>query len=210
MYRRSFLTAALGAAVAAAVPTPAMSLTTTWSWTVQTLEAFTDTLIPGAKRYPGDIAVAGSAPGPGGADAGYLALLTDPAVGTSHLLGTVAGLLNVRATAYALNKGIILPSLYPPFVGLAFRHRTAVVHAAFGLSDPDRDLWVIMALLSSLSFDAAVHLHTRTALQQHHPGLRWLGFPDPGADGLWRYPEHSYRRVLADLHPGTSSGGNPA
>jgi enediyne biosynthesis protein E8 len=61
-----------------------------------------------------------------------------------------------------------------------------------------------------LAFHTAGHLSTADAVRSGHPGLAWLDFPLPDADGLWRYPEFSYRRELATTHPATTSTGQPA
>jgi hypothetical protein len=74
----------------------------------------------------------------------------------------------------------------------------------------DRPVWQILALVTGLAFDTAAHLDTRQALAAGHPGLTWLRFPAPDADGLWRFPQFSYGRVLADSHPATTPSGSPA
>ena len=43
-----------------------------------------------------------------------------------------------------------------------------------------------------------------------HPGLAWLRFPAPDADGLYRFPVFSYGRRLARRHPDTTASGSPA
>ncbi|MCX2184999.1 regulator [Streptomyces sp. SKN60] len=188
---------------------PSARATVVDAWTRDTLDAFTDTLIPGTKRYAGDTAVAGAAPGPGGADAGFTDLLLHPALALAPVLPGIATVLNTRAASYAVTRGIWLPPWLPAFVALSYSRRTAVVSDLFQPSDVDRQLWSVMALLSSLAFDAAAHLSTRQAIAEGHPGLLFLGFPPPGPDGLWRYPDHSYRRVLAAVHPHTTAEGSP-
>jgi hypothetical protein len=61
-----------------------------------------------------------------------------------------------------------------------------------------------------LAFHTAGHLDTAAAIRAGHPGLAWLGFPAPDPDGIWRFPDFSYRSELAELHPLTTSTGNPA
>jgi hypothetical protein len=68
----------------------------------------------------------------------------------------------------------------------------------------------MLSLLTGLAFDTAAHLDTREAVDTHHPGLTWLGFPPSGADGLWRFADYSYGRALAALHPATTASGSPA
>jgi hypothetical protein len=61
-----------------------------------------------------------------------------------------------------------------------------------------------------LAFHTAGHLSTAEAVRSGHPGLAWIDFPAPDPDGLWRYPEFSYRRSLAAVHPATTATGQPA
>ena len=178
--------------------------------TAGTMEAFADTVVPGAKRSTGDHAVAGAAAGPGAVHAGALALLTMPELGVAALLPGMALLLNGQATAYAVGHGIWLPWDRPPFVGLAFVHRTALLHRLVSPDAVDRPLWIVLAFLAGLAFDTAAHLHTADAARSGHPGLGWLGFPPPGPDGLWRFDQFSYRRALARPHPATSPSGSPS
>jgi hypothetical protein len=180
------------------------------STTTMTLEAFADTVIPGAKRYPSDIAVAGVAGPPGGADVGYLELLTHPLVNLRLLLPELATALNAAAAAYAVSHLILLPWDVPPLVGLAFPHRTAVLTSLVQPARPDRLIWILMAVLASLAFDTAGHRHTPEAVQNGHPGLAYLGFPAPGSDGLWRFDQFSYGLELATPHPQTTASGNPS
>lgn len=180
------------------------------SWTVQTLEAFADTLIPGQRRGPGDLAVAGAVSGPGAVQAGVVDVLTSPALPLAPLLPEMAALLDARAVAYAATHLILLPPTSPPFVGLSFAHRTDLVGGLFGSGDVDRQIWQVLSLVVGLAFDTAAHLDTRAALAADHPGLTWLRFPAPNADGLWRFPQFSYGRALADLHPATTASGSPA
>ena len=51
-----------------------------------TLEAFADTFVPGERRFPDDIAIAGAAAGPGAVAAGAIELLHSPATGVSESL----------------------------------------------------------------------------------------------------------------------------
>src|SRR5689334_12507451 len=50
-------------------------------WVRATMEAWSDTIVPGERRTPGDRAVAGAADGPGAVQAGVWTLLNDPDVG---------------------------------------------------------------------------------------------------------------------------------
>lgn len=53
------------------------------NWTVQTLLAFADTLIPGERRLAGDVVVAGAITGPGAVQAVVVDVLTSAAAGAS-------------------------------------------------------------------------------------------------------------------------------
>jgi hypothetical protein len=37
-----------------------------------------------------------------------------------------------------------------------------------------------------------------------------MGWGLPDDDGLWRFPQYTYGRKLAEVHPGTTSSGSPA
>lgn len=180
------------------------------AWTVQTMEAFADTLIPGEHRSTSDRAIAGAVTGPGAVQAGVIQTLTSPELPLAPLLPEIAALLNTRAIAYATLHLILLPPTAPAFVGLPFRHRTALLRTLFDPEEPDRAIWQVLSLLTGLAFDTAAHLDTRHALDTHHPGLTWLDFPSPDADGLWRFPDYSYGKALATLHPATTPSGSPA
>jgi enediyne biosynthesis protein E8 len=175
-----------------------------------TLEAYADTLVPGARRSPTDLAVLGAAAGPGAVDAGALELLQTPATGVAEGLSDLAQALNGHAREYAAALGIDTASSVPPFVALSFEHRTAVVRALVAPAHPEQDFWVLAALFCFMAFDTAAHLHTADAVAEAHPGLKTMGFAQPDADGLWRFPDFSYGRQLARLHPGTTCAGDPA
>ncbi|MFJ7948148.1 DUF5987 family protein [Streptomyces sp. NPDC096354] len=178
--------------------------------TTATLEAFADTMVPGEKRYAGDVAIAGATPGPGAVQAGAVELLNLPDLGIGVLLPELALLVNTRALAYAATHGRVLLPTRPPFVALRFTDRTTLAGELLTPGAPDRQLYVLLALFAAAAFDTAAHLHTAAAIRQRHPGLAWIGFPAPGADGLWRFPDYSYGRKLASEHPFTTPGGHPA
>jgi hypothetical protein len=180
------------------------------AWTLKTMEAFADTLIPGERRYAGDTAVAGAVDGPGAVQAGVVTVLASPELPLAPFLPKIAALLNARALVYATTHLILLPITLPAFVGLPFRHRTALVRGLFQPEDLDRPVWQVLSLLTGLAFDTAAHMDTPDAVTSDHPGLSWLGFPRPGADGVWRYPHHSYGLALASPHPATTPSGSPA
>ncbi|SFH00450.1 DUF5987 family protein [Streptomyces mirabilis] len=212
--RRSILkalVATLTGLSAGALDTPtAEAADVSESWTTQTLEAFADTLIPGQRRFTGDVVVAGAVTGPGAVQAGVVGLLNSPELPAAPLLPAIAALLDARAVAYAALRLIWLSPTRPPFVDLTFSHRTALVGGLFDPDDLDRPIWQMLSLLVGLAFDTAGQQDTVEALGQGHPGLKWLRFPDPDADGLWRFPDFSYGRPLAALHPDTTASGSPA
>ena len=175
-----------------------------------TLEAFADTIIPGEKRSPGDRAVAGAADGPGAVQGGAVELLETPAAGIADGLDDIARMLNEHARAYAAGYALILDATVPPFVALPFADRTALIRALTAPGHPEKEVWVSVALFSNMAFDTAAHMHTADALAANHPGLATIGLTKPDSDGPWRFPEFSYGRPLAELHPATTSSGGPA
>jgi hypothetical protein len=177
--------------------------------TVPTLEAFADTLIPGEKRFPTDRAIAGVVSGPGAVQAGALALMNHPPVGIEPTLPAYAATINARAVAYAGTHLIVLDPTVPPMVSLDFSGRTAVVVEILDATTPDQLAFYALAAIPFLAYHTAGHLPTADAIRDGHPGLAAIGFPPPDPDGLWRFPEFSYRRALAPRHP-RAKRGNPA
>ncbi|MEO3811053.1 DUF5987 family protein [Sphaerisporangium sp. B11E5] len=175
-----------------------------------TLEAFADTIVPGEKRSPGDRAVAGASTGGGAVQAGAIELLEWDATGLTEGLDGFSSALDAHALAYAAERGVTLDETVPPFVALDFAQRTELVRLLTTPGHPEKALWVSLALFSNMAFDSAAHMHTVDALAAGHPGLLALGIEKPGPDGLWRFPEFSYGRELADLHPDTTPSGSPA
>jgi hypothetical protein len=175
----------------------------------QTLEAFADTLIPGEKRSPEDQAIAGAASGAGAVQAGAIAMLNFPPVGFQQALPGLATLLNLRALAYALFHGIALDPTLPPFVALDFTSRTALLVEILDGNGPDQGAFSALASVCFVAYHSAGYLPTADAIRDGHPGLAAIGFPAPEPDGIWRFPEFSYQRVLAVAHP-DSQHGNPA
>jgi hypothetical protein len=190
-------------------PAPANAATPPESLQKATLEAWSDTIVPGAKRSPDDRVVAGATPGPGAVQAGVWQLLNDPDVGLRPALPAFTALLNTEATGYALAHGVRLDLTVPPFVALPFAHRTALANQLLNPQHVDQLLWYALAAMALLAFHTAAQLDTATAVREGHPGLKWIGFPKPDPDGLWRFPRFSYRRRLAREHPATTSTGNP-
>lgn len=200
--------AQLRAPAAGAVPLPAPPAGL--DAVTETLEAWSDTMIPGEKRSPGDQAVAGVTSGPGAVQAGAVILMNYPPVGLAPALPGLAAGLDARAAGYAATHGVAPDPTVPPFVALPFGHRTSLALQLLEESTPDQLLWFGLAGVAFLAFHTAGHLDTVEAVRSGHPGLAWIDFPAPDPDGLWRYPTFSYRRQLAPSHPGTTATGNPA
>lgn len=175
-----------------------------------TLEAYADTFVPGEKRSPGDLAIAGAAAGPGAVEAGAIELLETPATGVTFGLDDLVKALNGHAQQYAASRGIPVDESVPAFVGLSYADRTGLVKSLIAPDHPEKDIWVLVALFCFMAFDTAAHMHTTDAIAADHPGLVAMGFAKPDADGLWRFPDFSYGRPLASLHPGTTPAGDPA
>jgi hypothetical protein len=177
---------------------------------IATLEAFADTIVPGERRSPDDRAVAGAAEGPGAVQAGALDLLGTPATGVTIGLPYLATALNQHATAYATEHTTALDDSVPAFVALSFADRTALVRSLVAPGHPEKEGWVGLALFCNMAYDSAAHLHTRDAIAAGHPGLLAMGWSNPDPDGLWRFPNYTYGRKLADVHPNTTPSGSPA
>jgi hypothetical protein len=175
-----------------------------------TLEAFADTIIPGERRWPGDRAVVGAATGGGAVASGALDLLVSPEGGMADMLDTLALGLDDHAVTYAERTGLTLDPTVPPFVALPFEDRTALTVELTAPDCPDQELWVSLAMFSVMAWDTGAADHTVDALAAGHPGLTQIGFAPPDADGLWRFPDFSYGRALAPIHPHTTPSGDPA
>jgi len=177
-------------------------------WTL-TLEAFADTFVPGEKRSPDDVAIAGAAPGPGAVAAGALELLQTPATGITESLDDLVVTLNEHASDYADEHGLTLDETVPPYVALSFEDRTALISGLMAPDNLERESWILPALFCFMAFDTAAHMDTVSAIKAGHPGLTAMGYAKPDADGLWRFPDYSYGRPLARQHPRTTASGDP-
>jgi hypothetical protein len=174
---------------------------------VMTIEAFADTIIPGAKRGPDDRAIAGAAAG--AVVAGAVELLELPGGGMADALESLAWALNDHAEEYAAERDLVLDDDVPAFVALPFEHRTLLVQRLTDPGHPEKAMWVGLALFSNMAFDSAAHMSTTEAFATGHPGLALMGFFPPDADGRYRFTRYSYGRALADLHPDTTPTGSP-
>jgi len=173
------------------------------------LEAFADTIIPGEKRHPDDRAVAGVSAGGGAVASGAIAVLESPEGGMEPALGDLARALDGHAARYRAARGLPADER-EPFVGLGYDDRLALVGDLLAPEHPERIMWAGLAMFSFMAFDTGAHLHTVDAIAAGHPGLAILGFAPPDEDGLWRFPQHSYGRQLADIHPHTDHTGSPS
>ena len=178
--------------------------------TTMTIEAFADTILPGEKRSPDDRAVAGVSTGGGAVAAGAVELLLLPASGFAELITGLAPMLDAYATAYAEEHGRTLEDDVPAFVALSFDDRTALVQRLLAPDNPEKSVWVGLAMFSTMAFDSAAQMSTPDALASGHPGLLTIGYARPDPDRLWRFPQFSYGRPLSRIHPNTTSTGSPA
>ena len=176
---------------------------------VMSLEAFADTIVPGNKRSPDDRAIAGVSEDGGSVAAGAIELLESPAGGLSQWLGGLAGMLNAHAENFANERGIELDRTVPAFVSLNYEQRCELVLWLVGPDHPERQGWVNLVMFSNMAYDAAGHLHTAEAIANGHPGLLGIGYAPPNDDGIWRFPDYTYGRKLADMHPETTPTGSP-
>lgn len=176
---------------------------------VMTLEAFADTIVPGNKRHPADHAVAGVSVDGGAVAAGAIELLETPAGGLAPWLVGLSAMLNAHAEKFAADSGIELDETLPAFVALSYDQRVQLVLLLTAAAHPERQGWVNLVMFSNMAFDTAAHLHTVDAIAAKHPGLTLMGYANPDRDGLWRFPDYSYRRQLAEVHPGTTASGSP-
>ncbi|HWC33632.1 MAG TPA: DUF5987 family protein [Mycobacteriales bacterium] len=176
-----------------------------------TIEAVADTLIPGEKRYPSDVAIAGVARGAGAVQAGAIEFIRFRGTGVGAALPAFATAVNAEAVAYAGQHGKVPDPTLPPFVALDYKDRKAMLDGLLNVGNGDEQLfWFALAGLVFLAYHTAGYLDTAEAVRQGHPGLKAIGFPKPDRDGLWRFPRFSYRRKLAKIHPHTTESGNPA
>jgi hypothetical protein len=141
--------------------------------------------------------------------AGAWRLLNDSEVGLGPALPALGAALNAEAVSEAARAGLVLDPGVPAFVALPFRHRTALAVRLLGGSGREQVVWYALAAVAMLAFHTAAHRDTAEAVRHGHPGLAWLRFPAPDADGLWRYEHFSYRRALARRHPRTTRAGHP-
>jgi len=177
---------------------------------LMTLEAFADTIMPGEKRDPRDHAIAGVATGGGAVAAGAIDLLRTQEGGLAGALDNLAEALDDHAVGYTAGHALAVDTALPAFVALPYEHRAALVLALTAPGHSEHEMWVALAMFSNMAFDTAAHTRLAEATAEGHPGLSALGFFPADTDGLWRFPEYSYGRALARLHPTTTASGSPA
>jgi len=177
-----------------------------------TVEAFADTLIPGHKRYAADYAIAGVSRQAGAVQAGALKFMRYPPTGVAPALPAFVAALNAAAVTYLGSHHAKVDPTLPPFVGLSYRDRKALLDHLLNAKHEtgnEQLFWFAFAGLVFLAYHTAGYLPTAKAVRDGHPGLKAIGFPKPDHDDLWRFPHFSYRRKLAHRHPHTTRGGNP-
>ena len=135
--------------------------------------------------------------------------MEDPAGGLSLMLGTLSEALNAHATGYAEANGLALDPAVPPFVALAFDHRTALLSHLLAPDNPEKEMWVGLALFSNMAYDSAAHMNTPDALAAGHPGCwRWAS-PSPTTTGCGGSPSSPTGARWRDA-PAHHRHGSPA
>lgn len=158
-----------------------------------TLQAFSDTIIPGRKAAKTDLgdpihprAIAGVDPDPGAVEADALRLYHHELTGFDALEPAFLADLSLRS----LERG-------GDFLSLSYDDRVAVVLAAFDFANPARVLYEAAAAVPFTAFcAAAVHPFGTSA---NASGYRAMGYPGGGSNSApVMYPySFSYRKKLA-------------
>jgi hypothetical protein len=169
-----------------------------------TLQAFYDTLIPGAK-VPGlrtelghpihPDAIAGVDPEPGAVYTDALLLGKNPKLGFELLAPPFLGELEARALSHG-----------GPFLALDYGSRQAVCIGGLAFSNPTRVVWEASAAVAFAAFCAAATIVNADgrpgATRNRAAGYRVMGHPGIAPHG---YRDFSYRRRLnRGLTPGGS------
>lgn len=152
------------------------------------LQAFADTMIPGALAGRTDLgnaiepgAIAGVDPRPGAVEGDALALYRSPLSGFDALEPAFLADLSARS----------LP-LGGPFVSLPFDRRVEVCRSGLSFSNQARLLWEAAAAMPFIAFCAAALIPQQR--WEKASGYRVMGLPGAEPRG---YPHFSYRRRLA-------------
>ena len=107
-----------------------------------------------------------------------------PQAAIGPALPALATMLSARAAAYAAQHRRVLDATLPPFVALSFADRTRLLLELLDPTAQDYLIWWALAAMPFLAFHTAGHLNTAYAVRHRHPGLGWIGFPQPDRDGL--------------------------
>ena len=158
-----------------------------------TLQAFSDTIIPGRKAATTDLgdsihpqAIAGVDPDPGAVEADALRLFHNPLIGFDALEPAFLTDLSTRS----LQQGA-------DFLDLAFDKRVQVLLGAYDFSNPTRVVYEAAAAVPFTAFCAAA-LHP-FGNNRNASGYKVMGYPGGGPnDNPVMYPySFSYRKKLA-------------
>ncbi|MGN6472038.1 MAG: DUF5987 family protein, partial [Mycobacteriales bacterium] len=129
------------ATAATSPPDPVGLLGTTSDPETLTIEAVADTLIPGEKRFESDVAIAGVARGPGAVQAGAMEFMRFPGTGVGVALPGFAAAVNAAALAYCGEHGIAPDPTLPPFVGLGYHDRKAMLDGLLNTGNGEEQLF---------------------------------------------------------------------
>src|SRR3954470_20295561 len=154
-----------------------------------TLQAFSDTMVPGRRVTATSLgapihpqAIAGVDPQPGAVEADALALYHHPKVGFDALQGPFVAELESRSAAHG-----------GAFLDLGWDARVAVCIEGLDYANSTRLLWEAAAAVPFTAFCAAALVPEQTA--DKAPGYRVMGLPGAAPNG---YPhDYCYRRALS-------------
>jgi hypothetical protein len=153
-----------------------------------TLQAFSDTMIPGRKAEKTDLgnpihpqAIAGVDKLPGAVETDALALYHHPLTGFDALAPAFLAHLSAESLAHGGD-----------FLSLGFDARVEVCTAGLSYDNPDRLVWEAAAAVPFTAFCAAALVEEQTAAKAS--GYRVMGLPGAAPHG---YKGFSYRRKLA-------------
>jgi hypothetical protein len=174
-------------AKAMALTLPSTPLTQNPSLTDATLQAFSDTMIPGrkvAKTEAGNPidpdAIAGVDPLPGAVEADALALYGNAEVGFDALAPAFLAELETRSLPHGAD-----------FLQLDYESRVQVCLAGLDFSNPTLLVWDAAAAVPFTAFCAAALI--RNATWNDAVGYKVMGLPGTAPNG---YSDYSYRRKL--------------